>query len=77
MNIKLKAMYTTREAATLLSCTMTTIRRYITSKKLHAVRRGDSDYLIHENSIRLFLGLEPEEALIPVSMEKPDVTSSQ
>lgn len=70
-------MYTTREAAALLSCTMKTIRDYITSKKLHAVRRGDGYYLIHENSIRAFLGLEPDDPLVPVSMENPDVTSSQ
>ncbi len=32
-------------------------------RKLRAIRRGDGDFLIHENNLRTFLGLEPGETL--------------
>ena len=64
MVMKQRAMYTTREAATMLSVCVKTLRGYITSGKLRAVRRGDGNYLIHENDLRVFLGLDPDEALV-------------
>ena len=63
MVTKEKAMYTVREAAAVLSVCMKTLRDYITSGKLRAVRRGSGHYLIHENDLRAFLGLDPDEAL--------------
>ena len=57
------AMYTTREVAELLRVHIHTLRNYIASGKLRAVRRGDGNYLIHENDLRSFLGLDPGEAL--------------
>lgn len=71
-----KVMYTTREAAEKLCVHMNTIRQYILTKKLRAVKRGDGRYLIHANNLRLFLGLEPDEPLEPLSMETFDVTNS-
>ena len=67
MVIKDKAMYTVREAATILSVCMKTVRDYITTKKLRAVRRGGGNYLIHARDLRAFLGLDPDESLVPVS----------
>ncbi len=61
--MKEKAMYTTREAATMLSVCMKTLRDYITAGKLRAVRRGGGQYLIHENDLRVFLGLDADDAL--------------
>ncbi len=75
MKTKHKALYTTPEAAEILCVHRKTVCEYIASGKLHAVRRGGGDYLIHENSLRTFLGLEPDESLLPISMEKPDVTT--
>ena len=63
MVTKEKAMYTTREAADLLCCNIKTLRDYIGAGKLRAVRRGSGHYLIHENDLRAFLGLDPDEAL--------------
>ncbi len=63
MVTKEKAMYTTREAADLLCCNIKTLRDYIGAGKLRAVRRGDGNYLIHENDLRVFLGLDPDETL--------------
>lgn len=71
-----KTMFTTKEAAAMLSCSVKTVRDYINAHKLIAVRRGGGDYLIHENNIRAFLGLEPDEPLIPVSQEANDVPRS-
>ncbi len=64
---KTKAMYTVREAATILSVCMKTVRDYITKKKLRAVRRGGGNYLVHADDLRVFLGLDPDESLVPVS----------
>ena len=63
MTTQTKAMYTTREASSILSVCMKTLRGYITTGRLRAARRGSGDYLIHENSIRAFLELEPDETL--------------
>ena len=57
------AMYTTREVAELLRVHIHTLRNYIVSGRLRAVRRGDGNYLIHANDLRAFLGLDPGEAL--------------
>ncbi len=67
MVIKDKAMYTVREAATILSVCMKTVRDYITTGKLRAIRRGDGYYLVHADDLRVFLGLDPDESLVPVS----------
>ena len=63
MVTKEKAMYTVREAADILSVCMKTVRDYIASGKLRAVRRWRGNYLIHENDLRAFLGMEPDETL--------------
>ncbi len=68
MVMKEKAMYTTREAADLLCCNIKTLRDYIGSGKLRAVRRGDGNYLIHARDLRAFLGLDPDETLVAVSI---------
>ena len=60
MVITNKAMYTVREAATILSVCMKTVRDYITTGKLRAIRRGGGNYLIHARDLRAFLGLEVE-----------------
>ena len=65
------AMYTTREAADLLCCHIHTLRNYIVSGKLRAVRRGDGNYLIHANDLRAFLGLDPDEALVCSVEDEP------
>ncbi len=72
-----KTMFTTKEAAVMLSCSVKTVRDYINAHKLTAVRRGGGDYLIHENNLRIFLGLEPDEPLMPVSQELTNAPSSQ
>ncbi len=71
MVTKEKAMYTTREAADLLCCNIKTLRDYIGAGKLRAVRRGDGNYLIHENDLRVFLGLEPDERLTSLAGDEP------
>ena len=67
MATQTKATYTTREAASILSVCMKTLRGYITSGKLRAVRRGGGNYLIYAKDLRAFLGLDPDESLVPVS----------
>ncbi len=63
-----KAMYTVREAAAILCVTPHTVRSYIAQRKLRAVQRGDGYYLVHADDIRFFLGLEPDESLVAVSV---------
>ena len=63
MIVKDKAMYTVREAATILSVCMKTVRDYITKNKLRAVRRGGGNYLIRAIDLRAFLELDPDETL--------------
>ena len=60
---KPKVMYTTREASSILSVCMKTLRDYITSGKLRAVRRGRGQYLIRETDLRAFLGMGSDDAL--------------
>ena len=60
---KPKAMYTVREAADLLCVTMKTVRDYVTTGKLRAVRRGRGHYLVYEKDLRAFLGMEADESL--------------
>ncbi len=62
-----KAMYTVREAAAILCVTPRTVRGYIAKRKLRAVQRGDGYYLVHADDLRVFLGLDPDETLVPVS----------
>ena len=62
-----KAMYTVREAAEILCVTPHTVRSFIAHHKLRAVQRGQGNYLVHANDLRVFLGLEPDESLVPVS----------
>jgi len=63
-----KAMYTVREASAILCVTPHTVRSYIAHRKLRAVQRGDGYYLVHADDLRVFLGLEPDETLVPVSV---------
>ncbi len=67
MVTKEKAMYTVREAAQILCVTPHTVRSYIAHRKLRAVQRGQGNYLVHANDLRVFLGLDPDESLVPVS----------
>ncbi len=62
-----KAMYTVREAAEILCVTPRTVRQYFTDHRLRAIQRGQGYYLVHANDLRVFLGLEPDESLAPVS----------
>ena len=62
-----KAMFTVREAAEILCVTPHTVRSYIGQRKLRAVQRGDGYYLVHADDLRVFLGLDPDESLVPVS----------
>ena len=67
MVTKEKAMYTVREAAAILCVTPRTVRGYIKDHKLRAIQRGDGYYLVHADDLRVFLGLDPDESLVPVS----------
>lgn len=72
MVTKEKAIYTVREAAWILCVTPHTVRSYIAQRKLRAIQRGDGYYLVHADDLRVFLGLEPDETLVPVSLiERP------
>ncbi len=68
MVTKEKAIYTVREAAAILCVTPHTIRTYIRNRKLRAVQRGQGNYLVHANDLRVFLGLDPDEPLAAVSI---------
>ena len=68
MVTKEKAIYTVREAAEILCVTPHTIRAYIRNRRLRAVQRGDGYYLVHADDIRVFLGLDPDESLVAVSV---------
>ena len=63
-----KAIYTVKEAAAILCVTPRTVRDYIAGRKLRAIQRGDGYYLIHADDLRVFLGLEPDETLVAVSI---------
>ena len=63
-----KAMYTVREASAILCVTPHTVRSYIAHRKLRAVQRGQGNYLVHANDLRVFLGLDPDEPLAAVSI---------
>ena len=63
-----KAIYTVKEAAAILCVTPRTVRDYIAGRKLRAIQRGDGYYLIHADDLRVFLGLEFDETLVPVSV---------
>ena len=67
MVTKEKAIYTVREGAEILCGTPHTVRSYIAHRKLRAIQRGDGYYLIHADDLRVFLGLDPDERLVPVS----------
>ena len=71
-----KILLSTREAAEVLSVHIKTLSDYIRAGKIKAVRRGKGNYLIHEDELRKFLGLEPDEPLFPVQTEDSDVTKS-
>ncbi len=68
MVMKERMLYTVREAAAILCVTPHTVRSYIAQRKLRAVQRGDGYYLIHADDLRVFLGLEPDETLVAVSV---------
>ena len=68
MVTKEKMIYTVREAAEILCVTPHTIRAYFRDHKLRAVQRGQGNYLVHANDLRVFLGLEPDEPLAAVSI---------
>ncbi len=63
-----KAMYTVREASAILCVTPRTVRQYFKDHRLRAIQRGQGYYLVHAKDLRVFLGLEPDETLVPVSV---------
>ena len=68
MVTKEKAIYTVREGAEILCVTPHTVRSYIAHRKLRAIQRGDGYFLVHADDIRVFLGLDPDESLVAVSV---------
>ncbi len=65
MKITEKALYTTAEAGAIMCVTAKCVRYYIATRKLRAVQRGDGRWLIHADDIRVYLGLAPDETLVP------------
>ncbi len=68
MVTKEKAIYTVREAAAILCVTPHTVRSYFAHRKLRAIQRGDGNYLVHANDLRVFLGLDSDEPLAAVAI---------
>ncbi len=68
MVTKEKMIYTVREAAEILCVTPHTVRSYIAHRKLRAIQRGQGNYVVHANDLRVFLGLDPDEPLAAASI---------
>lgn len=77
MRIIEKSLYNTAETAEIMCIKVKTVWKYIHRKKLRALKRGDGNYLVAADDIRVFLGMDPDEPLAPIEMETTNAKPSQ